>query len=122
MPVQETLDAAAELGELGFRLGVLIVNRARPALVTAGLIGEDGAVDDAELRAGLQVAGVSAIHAPALAREMADYAQRQRLQEENAARLDSLDLPRVELPDLNPPIELGELRDLAACFRQGAGS
>jgi anion-transporting ArsA/GET3 family ATPase len=122
MPVQETLDAAGELTQLGFHLGVVIVNRARPALVTAGLVGADGAVDETELRAGLDLAGVSAIHAPALATEIADYAQRQRLQEENAARLDSLDLPRVELPDLNPPIELGELRDLAACFRQGGGA
>ena len=45
---------------------------------------------------------------------MADYAERQRLQAENAARLDGLDLPRIELPDLNPPVELGELHELAA--------
>jgi hypothetical protein len=47
---------------------------------------------------------------------MAGYAQRQQVQEENVARLDALDLPRIELPDLNPPVELGELNDLAACF------
>ena len=41
---------------------------------------------------------------------MADYADRQRLQAENAARLDALDLPRIELPDLNPPVDLGELQ------------
>ncbi|HEU5266033.1 MAG TPA: ArsA-related P-loop ATPase [Jatrophihabitans sp.] len=117
MPVQETIDAAGELAALGFQLGVVIVNRARPALVTAGLVAADGGVDEAALRAGLGTAGVSGAYTTALAQEMADYAQRQRLQEENAARLDSLDLPRVELPDLNPPIEIGELRDLAACFR-----
>ena len=48
---------------------------------------------------------------------MAAYAQRQQVQDENAARLDTLDLPRIELPDLNPPVELGELMDLAACFQ-----
>jgi hypothetical protein len=47
---------------------------------------------------------------------MAAYAERQQVQEENAARLDALHLPRIELPDLNPPVELGELKDLAACF------
>src|SRR5690348_3745497 len=48
MPVQETLDAAAELREAGFRLGALIVNRARPVLI------EDGAVDAKLLTAGLR--------------------------------------------------------------------
>ena len=35
MPVQETLDAAAELRAAGYRLGQVIVNRARPVLVSA---------------------------------------------------------------------------------------
>jgi anion-transporting ArsA/GET3 family ATPase len=117
MPVQETIDAAGELATLGFHLGVVIVNRARPDLITEGLVAADGSIDHAALGSGLDAAGVSETYAAALAQEMADYAQRQRLQDENVARLDTLDLPRVELPDLNPPIELGELRDLAACFR-----
>jgi anion-transporting ArsA/GET3 family ATPase len=116
MPVQETLDAAAELKRLDFQLGAVIVNRARPTLITDGQVARDGHVDTVQLAAGLTKAGVGAIHVPALAREMADYAQRQRVQDENAARLDALDLPRIELPDLNPPVELGELQDLAACF------
>jgi hypothetical protein len=28
----------------------------------------------------------------------------------------------VQLPDLNPPVELGELNELAACFQQPAPS
>ncbi|HEV7206747.1 MAG TPA: ArsA-related P-loop ATPase [Jatrophihabitans sp.] len=116
MPVQETIDAAGELAALGFRLGAVIVNRARPALIGAGQVGADGTVDVKALAAGLRKAGVAVVHAPALAQEMADYAQRQRVQEENAERLDALDLPRIELPDLNPPVELGELTELAACF------
>ncbi|HZC70322.1 MAG TPA: ArsA-related P-loop ATPase [Jatrophihabitans sp.] len=116
MPVQETLDAAAELKSLGFQLGAVIVNRARPALITAGQVGPDGAVDVEQLAAGLGQAGVAAVHATALAAEMSSYAERQHVQEENAARLDALALPRIELPDLNPPVELGELIDLASCF------
>jgi anion-transporting ArsA/GET3 family ATPase len=116
MPVQETLDAAAELKSLGFQLGALIVNRARPALITDGQVGPDGTVDLQQLTAGLEQAGVAAVHAPALATEMAAYAERQHVQDENNARLDQLDLPRIELPDLNPPVELGELMDLAALF------
>ena len=66
--------------------------------------------------AGLKLARVAVANAPALAAEMADYAQRQQVQEANAARLDELALPRIVLPDLNPPVELGELKDLAARF------
>jgi hypothetical protein len=34
----------------------------------------------------------------------------------NASRLDELKLPRIELTDLNPPVELGELHELAELF------
>jgi anion-transporting ArsA/GET3 family ATPase len=118
MPVQETIDAATELKSLGFQLGAVIVNRARPTLITDGQVGADGAVDVERLGKGLQRAGVATLHAPALAAEMSAYAERQRVQDENAARLDALGLPRIELPDLNPPVELGELIDLASRFRE----
>jgi anion-transporting ArsA/GET3 family ATPase len=118
MPVQETVDAVGELRSLGFHLGALIVNRARPTLITAGQLGPDGSVDEKKLAAGLRRAGIAEVQAPALATEMAAYAQRQQVQDENAARLDKLGLPRIELPDLNPPVELGELMDLADCFRK----
>jgi Mrp family chromosome partitioning ATPase len=116
MPVQETIDAAAELKRLDFQLGAVIVNRARPTLITDGQVRPDGTVDKKQLAAGLKKAGIAVAHAAALAAEMAAYAERQQVQEENAARLDALRLPRIELPDLNPPVELGELKDLAACF------
>jgi anion-transporting ArsA/GET3 family ATPase len=120
MPVQETLDAATELKSLNFQLGAVIVNRARPTLITDGQIGTDGSVDVKQLASGLKKAGIAATQAPALATEMAEYAERQHVQDENLRRLDDLDLPRIELPDLNPPVELGELKDLAACFFGGS--
>jgi anion-transporting ArsA/GET3 family ATPase len=116
MPVQETLDAAGELEELGFQLGSVIVNRVRPRLLTEGQVGATGKVDVKALRAALAEVDVDAAHAAAFAKEMADYAVRQQIQDENLARLDEVDLPRIVLPDLNPPVELGELKDLAACF------
>jgi hypothetical protein len=73
------------------------------------------------LKAGLKKAGIPAAHGKALAQEMGAYLERQHVQEENAARLDALDLPRIELPDLNPPVELGELKDLAAQFQAATG-
>jgi anion-transporting ArsA/GET3 family ATPase len=121
MPVQETIDAAGELRSRGFQLGALIINRARPTLITDGQVSPDGTVDTAQLATGLQKAGVSAAHVPALAVEMAAYAQRQQVQDENAARLATLGLPHIELPDLNPPVELGELMDLASRFMKDDG-
>lgn len=116
MPVQETIDAVAELRGLHFQLGAVIVNRARPTLISDGQVGPDGSIDAKRLATGLAHAGVDKALSGPLAHEMADYAQRQRVQEENLARLDAVDLPRIELPDLNPPVELGELMTLAARF------
>jgi anion-transporting ArsA/GET3 family ATPase len=116
MPVQETLDAASDLKRAGFFLGAVIVNRARPVLIADGQVADDGSVDTKALTAGLRKAGVAAAHTPALAHEMAEYAQRQRLQADNRERLSSLDLPQIELPELNPPVALGELALLARQF------
>jgi anion-transporting ArsA/GET3 family ATPase len=115
MPVQETLDAAEELAASGFQIGVVVVNRARPALVRDELVGANG-VDVKQLTAGLRKANIPAAHAAALSQEMADYAERQEIQAENSLRLDAVKVPRIELPDLNPPVELGELNELASCF------
>jgi anion-transporting ArsA/GET3 family ATPase len=116
MPVQETLDAAAELSAGGFRLGAVIVNRARPPLVNDSLFGANHSVDTKLLGSGLRKAGVAVALADGLAAQMGEYADRLALQAENQERLDVLGLPLVELPDLNPPVELGELHELAKCF------
>jgi anion-transporting ArsA/GET3 family ATPase len=116
MPVQETLDAAGELTAAGFRVGAVLVNRARPTLIDEDGVHGDGSVDVAALTKGLAHADIPAEHATALVAEMVDYAERQRIQAENAIRLDALDVPRIELPDLNPPVGLGELNELAAQF------
>jgi anion-transporting ArsA/GET3 family ATPase len=120
MPVQETLDAAHDLRAAGFSLGVVVVNRVRPALIKADQLGPDDQVDVAALGRGLRTATLPKALAPALAAQMTDYAGRVRLQAENGLRLDELGLPRIELPDLNPPVELSELTDLAARLRDPA--
>ncbi len=116
MPVQETIDAARELRGAGFQLGVVVVNRARPALITADQLRPDGSVDVKVLAAGLRRVNVPVAYAEPLAREMSAYAERQQIQAENAQELDSVDAPRVQLPELNPPVELGELQELAGYF------
>ncbi|MEP6599190.1 MAG: ArsA-related P-loop ATPase [Actinomycetota bacterium] len=114
MPVQETIEAATDLAAAGFGLGAVIVNRVRPTLVASGQVGARGAVDTTALGSGLAAAGVDAAFAELLGRQMAEYANRQRLQRRNASLLHTIDRPRLELPDLKPPVDLGELKELAS--------
>jgi anion-transporting ArsA/GET3 family ATPase len=122
MPVQETVDAAAQLRTAGYHLGQVIVNRARPDLVSAGLAGGglSGAgiagargPDVALLAEGLAEAGVDAGLAPALATEMSDHALRQSIQAAAAEELAQADRPMVRLPELAPPMDLGNLFEMA---------
>jgi len=107
MPVQETLDAAAELAAAGFHLGAVFVNRARPDLDCSG------ATDLELIAAGLARADLPVAHASALAGEVTQYTARLATERENKLRLDALDLPHVQLPDRNPPVDLAELHELA---------
>ncbi len=117
MPVQETVDAAAELTDAGFRLGAVIVNRARPCVLPEELL-EPGHTVDPELVAdGLKQVNLPASLAAGLAREVSDYADRLRVEQENERRLGKVDAPRIEVPDLNPPVEISELHELARVFR-----
>ena len=111
MPVQETLDAAAELRAAGYRLGQVFVNRARPELVGAAR------PDPALLASGLAAAGLGAELAPGLAREMAGYGERQQLQARVAAELETLGVPLRRLPELPPPVDLGCLFELAEAMQ-----
>jgi len=107
MPVQESLDAVDELRAAGYRLGRLLVNRARPALVTAG------APEPALLAQGLTEAGLDPALAPALAAGLDAYGQRQAVADRAAAELDQAGVPITRLPELPPPLDLGSLFELA---------
>ncbi|MDQ1720113.1 MAG: hypothetical protein QOE71_2513 [Pseudonocardiales bacterium] len=112
MPVQETLDAATDLTAHGYRLGQVIVNRARPELVGAAVLGKAGHADVGLLGQGLVEAGLDAGLAGDLAVQVEDYAQRQTVQHEAERDLEEIGLPIVRLPELNPPMDLGNLFDL----------
>jgi anion-transporting ArsA/GET3 family ATPase len=110
MPVQESLDAVSELRTAGYRLGRLLVNRARPALVTAGAP-EPAML--AMLKAGLGEAGLDPALAPGLAAELDAYGQRQAVADGAAAELEQAGVPITRLPELPPPLDLGSLFELA---------
>ena len=122
MPVQETIDAAAELraarlpARRGHRQPGPPALLRRPALVAR----RRRPVDAAELRAGLARGRARRRRwPPALAaRDWPTTPSAQRLAgRERAHGSTSLDLPTIELPELSPPVDLGELYELAELLR-----
>jgi len=93
MAVQETLDAIAELTELGIPVGRVIVNGAQEPLLA-------GKVTQAELRRGLAAAGMPTDRATVagLLSEARGHLARQRLEESLRADLDEQGPPVLELP------------------------
>jgi anion-transporting ArsA/GET3 family ATPase len=110
MPVQETLDAIAELQALNISLGRIIVNNARPALLTGGK------VTKAELKRGLAEAGLptDAATVSGLAAEAKAYLTRRELEESLRAELAEAGRPVIELPLLPGGIDRAGLDELAS--------
>nr|WP_296074954.1 ArsA-related P-loop ATPase [uncultured Actinoplanes sp.] len=112
MPVQETLDAIAELTALHIPVGRIIVNAARPALLTAGK------VTKAELKRGLAEAGLPADAATVngLAAEARAYLTRRELEESLRAELSEAGHSVVELPLLPQGVDKDSLDELASAL------
>jgi anion-transporting ArsA/GET3 family ATPase len=110
MPIQETVDAIGELTASGLPVGRVIVNAARPPLLTAGR------VTQAELRRGLAAAGLATERdtVAELQAEAKAYLTRRKLEESLRAELDELGRPIVELPLLPDGVTRSGLDTLAA--------
>ena len=109
MPVQESLDAMAELTALNIPVGRIIVNAARPPLLATGK------VTKTELKRGLTAAGlptdpatVNGLHAEARA-----HLTRRELEESLRSELAELGRPMVELPLLAGGVDRDGLHELA---------
>lgn len=109
MPVQETADAMAELQALHIPIGKVIINGARPTLVSTR-------VTHAELKRGLVAAGITADRPTitGLQTEANDHLARQALEEQLREELQRLGRPIVELPLLSDGVDLPGLQRLAA--------
>ncbi|MDY7091001.1 MAG: ArsA-related P-loop ATPase [Actinomycetota bacterium] len=112
MPVQETLDAIAELDTLGIPVGRIVLNATRPALATAGK------VTKAELKRGLAEAGLptDAATVNGLATEVKAHLTRQELEESLRTELAEAGRPLVELPLLSRGVDQDGLDELAAAL------
>jgi anion-transporting ArsA/GET3 family ATPase len=110
MPVQETLDAIGELTALHIPVGRIIVNGARPPLLTAGK------VTKAELKRGLTEAGLpgDAATVNGLATEAKAYLTRRELEESLRVELADAGHPVVELPLLPGGVDRAGLDEMAS--------
>jgi anion-transporting ArsA/GET3 family ATPase len=122
MPVQETLDGAAELTAAHLPVGGVIVNAVREPLLPAADLAaaERDDLDVAALTAGLKEAGLDADDAlvAGLAEEATDHAQRIALEERGRDALAALDRPSYELPLFPQAIDLGGLYRMAELLRE----
>ncbi|SCL62082.1 arsenite efflux ATP-binding protein ArsA [Micromonospora citrea] len=109
MPVQETVDAIAELSAFGFPVGRVIVNGTRPPLPAGRM------VSPAELERGLRAAGLPTDEGTVagLAAEARDQAIRRELEDSLRADLVELGLPLTELPLLPDGVDRAGLDRLA---------
>ncbi len=117
MPVQETLDGAAELAEAGLPVGAVIVNMTRTPQLPAGELAAAarGELDRQALAGGLKAAGLDLDDAAVdgLAWEAREHAERVQLEERERDTLAGLQRPTYELPLLPDTPDLGGLYRLA---------
>nr|WP_205809032.1 ArsA family ATPase [Micromonospora sp. HNM0581] len=116
MPVQETVDAIAELTSLGFGVGRVIVNGTRAPLPAGGLVTE------AALARGLRAAGLPAGEevVTGLRDEARDLIIRRDLEDSLRTDLAELGVPLVELPLLPDGVDRAGLETLSAALVHGA--
>lgn len=122
MPLQETVDAVAELQALRLPVGGVIVNAVRTPLLSAADLAaaEAGTLDRTALGLGLKAAGLESSDATVavLVAEAQDHAHRVALEERGRDTLAHLARPTFELPLLADAIDLGGLYELAATLRE----
>ncbi|HET6908274.1 MAG TPA: ArsA-related P-loop ATPase [Mycobacteriales bacterium] len=123
MPVQETIDAVAELEQARLPVGAVLVNMVREPLLPAAKLGAAaaGELDRDELARGLKSAGLDVTDAmlSALAGEVAEHAGRLLLEQRERDELFGLHRPMVELPLLPDAAEMSGLYELASCLEEG---
>ena len=122
MPVQETLDGIAELrGIAGMQVGGIVINMARPAVLSREEL--KASSDVAGMARTLALAGLHTTDtlAAALADELAEHARHVELQDRERTELEAAGQPVYELPMIAEGIDLAALHRLAAELRdQGA--
>ncbi|KNX36098.1 ArsA-related P-loop ATPase [Luteipulveratus halotolerans] len=117
MPVQETIDAAAEIERIGLRVGGLVINQEREQQLTDAAIDalrrdpDDVAALETDLAtAGLRV-GPTLVNG--LVQTGLDLGDRLDMETRERKALTALDRPTYHLPLLHEGLDAGGLRELA---------
>lgn len=122
LPVQETIEAIAELKQLDLPIGSVIVNSSAPPFMAAADIAKvaEGDIDAAAVRAGLSDVGIILTDDDfaGLLTETIQSANRAQACMLSAGQLDRLDVTRLELPKIDEGIDLGSLYTLAESLAQ----
>ena len=120
MPVQESLDAAAELAASGFGRGSMIINQVHvPELDESDLdAARAGTLRRDQLGSDLASAGIkaSATLVSGLLAETTDLAERVALEHQEAQRLDQTGRPSYRLPLLPEGVDTNGIRELAGAL------
>jgi anion-transporting ArsA/GET3 family ATPase len=118
MPVQETMDAVADLQRLELPIGTIIINGTRPALLPRGRVAQ------ADIRRGLAAADLPAERevVAGLLAEARAYLARREVEHTLRVELDTLGRPIVELPVLPKGVDRDGLYQLAGLLLAGPGS
>ena len=119
MPVQETIDAIAELQSEHLPVGHVVLNLVRPPLMSAGTREalEAGKLTTSKVVQSLAKTSLEPSAAPALIAGGQAHLERQHLQDGQREILEECGQPLVELPALSDGIDLGALFDLAEQLR-----
>ena len=123
MPVQESIDAVAELQDAKLPIGGLFVNMTREPMLTPTQLEQarSGLLSTSGIERSLAEAGLpdpQGVILAALTREAEDHASRVDLEARERARLATLGLPTFTLPLLPGGIDLGGLYELAELARE----
>ncbi|GAC1329843.1 MAG: ArsA-related P-loop ATPase [Mycobacteriales bacterium] len=121
MPVQESLDAVAELRGLGLPVGGVVVNAARSSRLDASMLrrAAEGRLERSELVRAAKAGGLELDEdeVDAILAEAGEHARRLHLEDAKRAELHALDLPCYELPLLSEAVDLTALYELAAVLQ-----
>ncbi len=122
MPVQETIEAVAELTAKDLHIGAVVINRANPPYLPedeTDAIAE-GRIDSERIEKSLADVGVrlSDDDLAGLLTETIDYAARLQAQHIARAELDDVAAAQVELPTVENGVDLGALYELSAVLKK----
>ena len=125
MPVQETIEAVAQLQTANLPVGAIFINMVRDALLDEKQMAKvrKGTLGIKKLSDIAVAAGIHqdpSVLATALLQEAHDHVDRSDLEARESVRIDELGLPTISLPLISRGIDLGSLYLLAdAMFDQG---